>query len=249
MQGLWVGRTVFNRRAFQACVHDSEQPRTGHGNTCSMADEQDGAPCRSHAAGMNPNPSWTVTELRSFVVELREDLGEDGLSKSVQGTEQHEARGAATRGREDWIGVNKKRTRGILLRQIRDYHSTPAETVMTIGRHRAMPSTRSRSRTPSGHAERRSRTDASTPQEVRTMVSSPHPIETCPRRRGCSSPRSTQRRSHPQIPGQQIQRVATRPASAARTQLRLPGLDRRPAQQRNLRDGPLGCWDDDRTHQ
>ena len=38
----------------------------------------------------------------------------------------------------DKIGVpyNTKTRKGVLLRQIRDYHDTPSETVMTIGRHR-----------------------------------------------------------------------------------------------------------------
>ena len=63
--------------------------------------------------GMNPNPSWTVTELRSLMVEMKEAEKRTAL-----------------------VPYNTKTPKGILLRQIRDYHDTPSETVMTIGRHR-----------------------------------------------------------------------------------------------------------------
>ncbi|CAE7843624.1 unnamed protein product [Symbiodinium sp. KB8] len=84
--------------------------------------------------GLAPSARWTVEELKSAIVEAKKDLNEDStVPKGMSGMKLAELKAEADR-----IGVMYASgvTRGTLMRHIRDYHETPDNTVMNIGRYR-----------------------------------------------------------------------------------------------------------------
>ncbi|CAE7565416.1 RE1 [Symbiodinium sp. CCMP2592] len=112
-QCLWIGRTVFNRRP----IAPIRTPPGLSGNVVSpnMADDQE-------------------RELRSAITESKAiDKEEKGVPKGMSGMKLADLKMEADR-----IGVayDSKVTRGTLMRHIRDYHETPDNTIMTIGRYK-----------------------------------------------------------------------------------------------------------------
>ncbi|CAE7840260.1 EIF4E2, partial [Symbiodinium sp. KB8] len=83
--------------------------------------------------GLAPHPDWTAVELRSAIVEMTQDLRTSSVPKGLSSMKLQELKDEA-----DKIGLvyGEKVTRGMLMRNIRDYHATPDNTVMTIGKHR-----------------------------------------------------------------------------------------------------------------
>ncbi|CAE7890611.1 GIP [Symbiodinium microadriaticum] len=84
--------------------------------------------------GLAPSARWTVEELKSAIMEAKKDLNEDTtVPKGMSGMKLAELKAEADR-----IGVMYASgvTRGTLMRHIRDYHETPDNTVMNIGRYR-----------------------------------------------------------------------------------------------------------------
>ena len=83
--------------------------------------------------GLAPHPDWTAVELRSAIVEMTQDLRTSTVPKGLSSMRLQELKDEA-----DKIGLvyGEKVTRGTLMRNIRDYHATPDNTVMTIGKHR-----------------------------------------------------------------------------------------------------------------
>ncbi|CAE7241874.1 GIP [Symbiodinium sp. KB8] len=84
--------------------------------------------------GLNPSTRWTVEELRSAITEHKNLYKEENnLPKGLAGMRLDQLRTEAER-----IGLSygSKTTRGTLIRHIRDYHETPDDTVMQIGRYK-----------------------------------------------------------------------------------------------------------------
>ena len=83
--------------------------------------------------GLAPHPDWTAVELRSAITEMIGDQKGGTLPKGLSSMKLQELKEEAEK-----IGLEygEKVTRGALIRNIRDYHDTPSNTVMTIGKHR-----------------------------------------------------------------------------------------------------------------
>ena len=83
--------------------------------------------------GLAPHPDWTAVELRSAITEMIGDQKGGTLPKGLSSMKLQELKEEAEK-----IGLEygEKVTRGALIRNIRDYHGTPSNTVMTIGKHR-----------------------------------------------------------------------------------------------------------------
>ncbi|CAE7812395.1 Faim2 [Symbiodinium sp. CCMP2592] len=112
-QCLWIGRTVFNRRP----IAPIRTPPGLSGNVVSPNMANDESP-----------------ELRSAITESRAiDKEEKGVPKGMSGMKLADLKMEADR-----IGVayDSKVTRGTLMRHIRDYHETPDNTIMQIGRYK-----------------------------------------------------------------------------------------------------------------
>ncbi|CAE7255000.1 RE2 [Symbiodinium sp. CCMP2592] len=106
-QCLWVGRTVFNRRPI--------------------------APIRT-PPGLSGDVVAPNMELRSAITESKAiDKADKGVPKGLSGMKLADLKMEADR-----IGViyDSKVTRGTLMRHIRDYHETPDNTIMQIGRYK-----------------------------------------------------------------------------------------------------------------
>ncbi|CAE7388702.1 RE2, partial [Symbiodinium sp. KB8] len=89
---------------------------------------------QANRLGLAPSARWTVEELKSAIMEAKKDLNEDTtVPKGMSGMKLAELKAEADR-----IGVMYASgvTRGTLMRHIRDYHETPDNTVMNIGRYR-----------------------------------------------------------------------------------------------------------------
>ncbi|CAE7610734.1 RE2 [Symbiodinium sp. CCMP2592] len=123
-QCLWVGRTVFNRRPIAPI-------RTPPGLSGNVVAELLAEATR---LSLNPMTTWTVEELRSAITESKAiDKAEKGVPKGLSGMKLADLKMEADR-----IGViyDSKVTRGTLMRHIRDYHETPDNTIMQIGRYK-----------------------------------------------------------------------------------------------------------------
>ncbi|CAE7544813.1 Faim2, partial [Symbiodinium necroappetens] len=86
------------------------------------------------AMGLSPLPEWTNVELRSAITEMKDEKKKaSGLPKGLSSMRLAELKEEAEK-----LGLPyaANATRGVLMRNIRDYYATPADTVMTIGRHK-----------------------------------------------------------------------------------------------------------------
>ncbi|OLQ05449.1 Copia protein [Symbiodinium microadriaticum] len=83
--------------------------------------------------GLAPHPNWTAVELRSAITEVTAETKTASLPKGLSSMRLQELKDEAMK---VGLPVPEKATRGTLMRNIRDYHATPGNTLMTIGKHK-----------------------------------------------------------------------------------------------------------------
>ena len=83
--------------------------------------------------GLAPLPGWTAGELRSAITEVTAEANKGNLPNGLSSMRLQDLKEEAMK-----IGlpVGEKATRGSLMRSIRNFHATPNDTVMTVGKHK-----------------------------------------------------------------------------------------------------------------